>query len=56
MNEEFDNKHFRLEKIRNGIYAAIAKEGGGAAANAGFIRRYNYYFLIHLIHNKLLWI
>lgn len=30
-------KHFRIEKIRNGIYAAIAKEGGGAAANAGFI-------------------
>ncbi|ENQ3078917.1 MBL fold metallo-hydrolase [Bacillus cereus] len=37
MNETFDSKHFRLEKIRNGIYAAIAKEGGGAAANAGFI-------------------
>ncbi|SFC46658.1 Glyoxylase, beta-lactamase superfamily II [Bacillus sp. 491mf] len=37
MNEEFDSKHFRLEKIRNGIYAAIAKEGSGAAANAGFI-------------------
>ncbi|MGG2014141.1 MBL fold metallo-hydrolase [Bacillus sp. S10(2024)] len=37
MNKEFNSKHFKLEKIRNGIYAAIVKEGGGAAANAGFI-------------------
>ncbi|QED46287.1 MBL fold metallo-hydrolase [Cytobacillus dafuensis] len=37
MSEEFLSKHFRLEKVREGIYAAIAKEGGGAVANAGFV-------------------
>ncbi|MGN7401834.1 MBL fold metallo-hydrolase [Cytobacillus praedii] len=33
----FQSKHFKLEKVSNSIYAAIAKEGGGAAANAGFV-------------------
>lgn len=37
MNEEFQSTHFKLEKVSNSIYAAIAKEGGGAAANAGFV-------------------
>ena len=31
------NKHFTLEKVKDGIYAAIAKEGSGAVANAGFM-------------------
>ncbi|MED1204506.1 MBL fold metallo-hydrolase [Heyndrickxia acidicola] len=34
---EINSKHFRLEKIQEGVYAAIAKDGGGAAANAGII-------------------
>jgi cyclase len=34
---EFYSRHFTLEKVREGIYAAIAKEGGGAVGNAGFI-------------------
>ncbi|HET7579995.1 MAG TPA: MBL fold metallo-hydrolase [Bacillales bacterium] len=33
----FSNKHFKLEKLRDGIYAAIAKPEGGAVGNAGFI-------------------
>ncbi|MED3551323.1 MBL fold metallo-hydrolase [Cytobacillus praedii] len=33
----FQSKHFKLEKVSNSIYAAIAQEGGGAAANAGFV-------------------
>lgn len=37
MSETFVSKHFHLEKINEGIYAAIAKEGGGAVANAGFV-------------------
>ncbi|RIW28692.1 MBL fold metallo-hydrolase [Bacillus salacetis] len=36
MDENFNSKHFSLEKVSDGIYAAIAKEGGGALANAGF--------------------
>ncbi|WP_061809144.1 MBL fold metallo-hydrolase [Rossellomorea vietnamensis] len=36
MNDPF-NKHFMLEKVRDGIYAAISKPGGGAVANAGFV-------------------
>lgn len=34
---EFTSKHFKLEKISQGIYAAIAKDGGGSVGNAGFI-------------------
>ncbi|WP_102027816.1 MBL fold metallo-hydrolase [Salirhabdus sp. Marseille-P4669] len=34
---EFHSKHFNLEKVSDGIYAAIAKDGGGAVGNAGFI-------------------
>ncbi|MGG2065235.1 MBL fold metallo-hydrolase [Bacillus sp. S14(2024)] len=37
MNEEYFSKHFSLEKVSEGIYVAIAREGGGAVANAGFI-------------------
>ncbi|MGG3561874.1 MBL fold metallo-hydrolase [Neobacillus rhizosphaerae] len=37
MIEKFHSKHFTLEKVRDGIYAAIAKEGGGAVGNAGFV-------------------
>lgn len=33
----FSSKHFTLEKVKDGIYAAIAKEGGGSVGNAGFI-------------------
>lgn len=31
------SSHFNLEKVSEGIYAAIAKDGGGAFGNAGFI-------------------
>lgn len=34
---KFESKHFELEKLKDGIYAAIAKEGGGSVGNAGFI-------------------
>ncbi|MGE7694615.1 MBL fold metallo-hydrolase [Lysinibacillus sp. NPDC094177] len=37
MNDTFYSKHFQLEQIGQGIYAAIAQEGGGAVANAGFV-------------------
>ncbi|KAA0546232.1 MBL fold metallo-hydrolase [Bacillus sp. BGMRC 2118] len=30
-------KHFRIEQIGEGVYAALAKEGTGAVANAGFV-------------------
>nr|WP_304214364.1 MBL fold metallo-hydrolase [Fredinandcohnia onubensis] len=33
----FFSRHFNLEKVSEGIYAAIAKDGGGAIGNAGFI-------------------
>jgi glyoxylase-like metal-dependent hydrolase (beta-lactamase superfamily II) len=33
----FQSKHFTLEKVKDGIYAAIAKDGGGAVGNAGFV-------------------
>jgi cyclase len=36
MNGEFNSKHFKLEKVSEGVYAALAKTGGGAMANAGF--------------------
>ncbi|WP_433750212.1 MBL fold metallo-hydrolase [Falsibacillus pallidus] len=34
---EFFSKHFELNKINEGIFAAIAKDGGGAVGNAGFV-------------------
>lgn len=37
MTGEFYSKHFNLEKVSDGVYAAIAKAGGGAVGNAGFI-------------------
>ncbi|OSX89414.1 MBL fold metallo-hydrolase [Bacillus nitratireducens] len=37
MDKEFFSKHFSLEKVSEGIYVAIAREGSGAVANAGFI-------------------
>jgi glyoxylase-like metal-dependent hydrolase (beta-lactamase superfamily II) len=33
----FASKHFQLEPLTDGVYAAIAKEGGLAGANAGLI-------------------
>jgi hypothetical protein len=33
----YDSNHFELIQIRDGIYAAIAKDGGGAVGNAGFV-------------------
>ncbi|WP_374966514.1 hypothetical protein [Lysinibacillus sp. RS5] len=35
MNDAFYSKHFTLEQISKSIFAAIAKEGSGAVANAG---------------------
>ncbi|MGF7014682.1 glyoxylase-like metal-dependent hydrolase (beta-lactamase superfamily II) [Ornithinibacillus bavariensis] len=35
--EYISNKHFTLEKITQNVYAAIAKEGSGSVANAGFV-------------------
>lgn len=32
-----ESRHFSLDKVSEGIYAAIAKDGGGAVGNAGFI-------------------
>ncbi|MGE8006171.1 MBL fold metallo-hydrolase [Lysinibacillus sp. NPDC093216] len=37
MNDTFYSKHFQLDRIGKGIYAAIAKDGGGAVGNAGFV-------------------
>ena len=37
MNDAFCSKHFQLEQVGKGIYAAIAKEGGGAVGNAGLV-------------------
>ncbi|XXM72331.1 MBL fold metallo-hydrolase [Lysinibacillus sphaericus] len=37
MLEGFTSKHFTLEKVSANVYAAIAKEGSGSVANAGFI-------------------
>lgn len=34
---KFNSKHFKLEEITKGIYAAIAKDGSGSVGNAGFI-------------------
>lgn len=55
MDKEFFSKHFSLEKVSEGIYVAIAREGSGAVANAGFIDLGDKTIvLIHLTHNKLL--
>ncbi|MCG7345492.1 MBL fold metallo-hydrolase [Sporosarcina sp. ACRSL] len=37
MRVECKSKHFELQRLEDGIYAAIAKDGGGAVGNAGFI-------------------
>lgn len=37
MSGEFYSKHFDLERVGDGVFAAIAKEGGGAVGNAGFV-------------------
>ncbi|MFC4801411.1 MBL fold metallo-hydrolase [Neobacillus sp. GCM10023253] len=37
MSEEFYSKHFDLERVGDGVFAAIAKEGGGAVGNAAFV-------------------
>ncbi|MFJ8529160.1 MBL fold metallo-hydrolase [Bacillus sp. NPDC094106] len=37
MQKEYFSEHFEVEKLEDGIYVAIAKEGGGSLANAGFI-------------------
>ncbi|WP_235190064.1 hypothetical protein [Bacillus gaemokensis] len=37
MHKEYVSEHFYVEKLGEGIFAAIAKEGGGSLANAGFI-------------------
>ncbi|PEE41419.1 MBL fold metallo-hydrolase [Bacillus pseudomycoides] len=37
MQKEYFSEHFDVENIEDGIYAAIAKEGGGSLANAGFV-------------------
>ncbi|WP_042150232.1 MBL fold metallo-hydrolase [Paucisalibacillus sp. EB02] len=34
---EISSKHFTLEKVSRNAYAAIAKEGSGSVANAGFV-------------------
>ncbi|WP_409368702.1 MBL fold metallo-hydrolase [Lysinibacillus sp. 38-6] len=34
---EFYSKHFNLERVSEGIYAAIAKDGSGSVGNAGFV-------------------
>ncbi|TLS37140.1 MBL fold metallo-hydrolase [Pseudalkalibacillus caeni] len=37
MSRVHSSNHFSLEKVSDGIYAAFAKEGGGAVGNAGFV-------------------
>jgi len=37
LSDAFYSKHFQLDQIGKGIYAAIAKDGGGAVGNAGFV-------------------
>ncbi len=32
-----DSKHYRLETLADGVYAAIAKDGGSAISNAGIV-------------------
>jgi len=32
-----DSKHFRLQQLAEGVYAAIHREGGGAIGNAGIV-------------------
>lgn len=35
--QNFNSKHFTLQEVTDGVFAAIAKDGGGAVGNAGFI-------------------
>nr|WP_277818700.1 hypothetical protein [Bacillus sp. TL12] len=37
MYKACSSEHFTIEKLKDGIYAAIAKEEEGSLANAGFI-------------------
>jgi len=37
MNDQFISEHFTLHQLADGIYAAIATEGGAAFSNAGLI-------------------
>lgn len=37
MIDDFYSKHFILERVSPNVYAAIAKEGSGSVANAGFV-------------------
>jgi hypothetical protein len=32
-----DSRHFRLQQLADGVYAAIAIEGGAAACNSGIV-------------------
>ncbi|MFD1205231.1 hypothetical protein ACFQ38_08955 [Sporosarcina contaminans] len=34
---DFQSIHFELHRVKDGIFAAIVKEGGGAVGNAGFV-------------------
>jgi cyclase len=34
---ELSSKHFTLEKVSRNVYVAVAKEGSGSVANAGFV-------------------
>lgn len=34
---DFKSKHFELQQVRDRVFATIAKDGGGAVGNAGFI-------------------
>lgn len=34
---DFKSKHFEVQQVKDGIFAAIAKDGGGAVGNAGFV-------------------
>src|SRR5260370_34145596 len=33
----FQSRHFQLERVANGVYAAIARADGGAVGNAGIV-------------------
>src|SRR6478672_4220611 len=35
--QDFQSKHFTIRKLADGVYAAIAKDGGYAICNAGII-------------------
>jgi len=34
---DFESKHFEIQKLSEGVYAVIAKAGGGAICNAGIV-------------------